>query len=129
MGLQPADLNIVLLFVQDETAERVRHILARRPEFRLFLIRETPDLLLAPTYDIHPRVVVVGPQMPTLQKIRWITRLRAVLPDVGIVAIGEYHDEQYGLELIAYGANAFVGGDELDSLLIPAIMDAAGRRL
>jgi len=43
---------------QDDTAERVQLVLARRPEFKLHAIRESPDTLLTPMYDIHPHVVV-----------------------------------------------------------------------
>ena len=131
MGVATSDspVHIVLLFAREQSAERIQQALARRPDFILNLIRESPDLLLAPAYDIHPEVVIIGPLVSTLQKIRWITRLRAVLPAVGIVAVVEHRDEQYGRQLMEFGANAFVADDELDTLLIPAILDAAGRRL
>ena len=129
MARSDSPLQIVLLFAQEPSAERIQQSLARRPDFRLIPMRESPDLLLAPAYDIHPEVVIIGPLVPTIQKIRWITRLRAVLPAVGIVAVVKHRDEQYGRQLMEFGANAFIAEDELDTLLIPAILDAAGRPL
>jgi len=55
--------------------------------------------------------------------------MRAVLPGVGIIAVMEHDDEPYGRQLMEVGANAFIADDEVDTLLIPAILDAAGRRL
>ncbi len=129
MTATPLPLNIVLLCATGESIDRIQHVLAQRTEFNLYTIRDSSDMLLAPTYDIHPQVVIIGPLVNTLQKIRWITRLRAVLPAVGIIAIGQFQDEEYGMELMALGANAFLAADELDRVLIPAIMHAAGRRL
>ena len=129
MAKSDSPLHIVLLYAQEQSSERIQQALARRPEFILNLIRESPELLLAPTYDIHPEVVIIGPLVATLQKIRWITRLRAVLPAVGIIAMVPHHDEGYGRQLMEFGANAFIADDEVETLLIPAILDAAGRRL
>jgi DNA-binding NarL/FixJ family response regulator len=76
---------------------------------------------------IHPHVVLWGIGIPALPQLKLLPRLRAILPQAGIIVIGLL-EEGYREAALAAGADMFLLKDGLTATLMPAIMDLARGR-
>jgi len=68
--------------------------------------------------DLRPQVILVGPDRPGLETI---SRLRKVLPGVGIIALTPLNDNACRQTALAAGADDLVPKAELTTKLLPAI--------
>ena len=80
---------------------------------------------LALTQDLQPDIVVIDLAMPGLSGLETIPRLRAVLPEVGIIALTVLDTNSYREAALAAGANDFVPKASLDTDLVAAIRQVA----
>jgi DNA-binding NarL/FixJ family response regulator len=75
--------------------------------------------------DLQPDVVLVDLAMPGLSGLETIPRLRAMLPEVGIIALTMLDTNSYRQAALAAEANDFVPKASLDTDLVPAIRRVA----
>ena len=80
---------------------------------------------LALARDLQPDIVVIDLAMPGLSGLETIPRLRAVLPEVGIIALTVLDINSYWQAALAAGANDFVPKARLNTELLPAIRRVA----
>jgi len=80
-------------------------------------------LILAP--DLRPQVILVDLNMPGLGGLEIIPRLRAMLPEAGIVALTLLDPRVYRRAALAAGADDFVPKANLSTELLPAIRRVA----
>jgi len=80
---------------------------------------------LALAQDLQPDIVVIDLAMPGLSGLETIPRLRAVLPEVGIIALTVLDTNGYREAALAVSANDFVPKVALDTDLLPAIRRVA----
>jgi DNA-binding NarL/FixJ family response regulator len=73
---------------------------------------------LAQVQDLGPQVILIGLDKPGLETI---SRLRKVLPDVGIIALTLLEGNAYRQAALAAGADELVRKAELTTELLPAI--------
>jgi two-component system nitrate/nitrite response regulator NarL len=73
---------------------------------------------LARAQDLGPQVILIGLDRPGLETI---SRLRKVLPDVGIIALALLEDAAHRQAAIAAGADDLVRKEELVIDLLPVI--------
>jgi DNA-binding NarL/FixJ family response regulator len=71
--------------------------------------------------DLQPDIVVIDLAMPGLNGLEAIPRLRAMLPEVGIIALTVLDTNSYREAALAAGANDFVAKVSLDTDLLLAI--------
>jgi DNA-binding NarL/FixJ family response regulator len=76
---------------------------------------------LAQAQDLQPQVILIGLDMPGLTGLETISRLRKVLPDVGIIALTLLEGNAYRQAAMAAGADELVPKAELTTELLPAI--------
>ena len=80
---------------------------------------------LALAQDLQPDIVVIDLAMPGLSGLETIPRLRAVLPEVGIIALTVLDISSYRQAALAAGVNDFVPKASLSTDLLPAIRRVA----
>jgi DNA-binding NarL/FixJ family response regulator len=80
---------------------------------------------LALAQDLQPDVVVIDLAMPGLSGLDTIPRLRAKLPEVGIIALTVLDTDSYLQAALEAGANDFVPKSSLDTDLLSAIRRVA----
>jgi DNA-binding NarL/FixJ family response regulator len=80
---------------------------------------------LALAQDLQPELVLMDLAMAGLSGLETIPRLRAVRPEVGIIALTVLDTNSYRQAALAAGANDFVPKASLDTDLLPAIRRVA----
>lgn len=80
---------------------------------------------LALAQDLQPDMVLIDLAMPGLSGLAAIPRLRAMLPEVGIIALTVLNTNSYWEAALAAGANDFVAKASLNTDLLPAIRRVA----
>jgi DNA-binding NarL/FixJ family response regulator len=80
---------------------------------------------LALAQDLQPDIVVIDLAMPGLSGLETIPRLRAMLPEVGIIALTVLDTNSYRQAALEAGANDFIPKASLDTDLLPTIQRVA----
>ena len=76
---------------------------------------------LAQVQSLRPQVVVIDLGTPGLTRLETIAHLRAMMPEVGIIATSLLSANGYRLAALAAGADDFVSKRNLSTDLLPAI--------
>jgi two-component system nitrate/nitrite response regulator NarL len=76
---------------------------------------------LAQAQDLRPQVVLLDLNMPGLSGLDTIPRLRAMLPEVGIIALTLLDVNTYRQPALVAGADDFVSKANLTTDLLPAV--------
>ena len=80
---------------------------------------------LAQAQARQPDIVLIDLAMPGLSGLETIPRLRAMLPEVGIIALTVLDTNSYRQAALEAGANDFVPKSTLNTDLLPAIRRVA----
>jgi DNA-binding NarL/FixJ family response regulator len=80
---------------------------------------------LALAQDLQPDIVLIDLAMPGLSGLETIPRLRAALPEAGIIALTVLDTISYWQAALSAGANDFVPKTRLNTDLLPAIRRVA----
>jgi DNA-binding NarL/FixJ family response regulator len=80
---------------------------------------------LAQAQDLRPQVILIDLNMPGLNGLETIPRLRAMLPEAGIIALTLLDINIYRQPALAAGADDFVSKANLTADLLPAIRRVA----
>jgi len=80
---------------------------------------------LALAQDLKPDIVLIDLAMPGLSGLETIPRLRAMLPEMGIIALTVLDISSYRQAALAAGVNDFVPKASLSTDLLPAIRRVA----
>ena len=83
---------------------------------------------LVKAQDLRPEVVLLDLAMPDLPGLEVIPRLRAALPEVGIVVLTLLDVAAYRQAALEAGADGFVSKATLGADLLPAIQQAVQAR-
>jgi DNA-binding NarL/FixJ family response regulator len=76
---------------------------------------------LAQAQDLGPQVILIGLDTPGLTGLETISRMRNILPGVGIIALTLLNDNAYRQATLAAGADDIVRKAELITDLLPVI--------
>lgn len=80
---------------------------------------------LSQVEELQPDIVLIDLAMPGLSGLEVIPRLRAMLPEVGIIALTVLDTNSYRQAALAAGADNFVPKATLTTDLLPAIRQLA----
>jgi CheY-like chemotaxis protein len=126
-GSKPADLEeeakIRVLLVDDHEAFRrvATDFLQRHNELIVVGVAHGGEEALAQAPNLEPEVILVDLNMPGMSGIETIRRLRAMLPQVGIIALTLLDPKRYRKAVLAAGADDLVAKANLNTDLRPAI--------
>jgi DNA-binding NarL/FixJ family response regulator len=79
------------------------------------------DQVLTQVEELQPDVVLVDLAIPDMAGLHLVTRLRAILPQAGIVALTALGLDNQGWAVVAAGADAVVSRTAIRTDLLPAI--------
>jgi len=79
------------------------------------------DQVLTRVAELQPDVVLVDLAIPDLAGLHLVTRLRTLLPQVGIVALTALGLDNQGWAVVAAGADAVVSKTAIHTDLLPAV--------
>jgi two-component system invasion response regulator UvrY len=126
MGLQE-DPKVCVLLVDDHEPflRAAADFLRRHHELAVVGVLHGGQEALAQAQDLRPHVILIDLNMPGLNGLETISRLRVMLPEVGIIALTLLAPNAYRQAALAAGADDFVSKANLTSDLLPAIRRVA----
>jgi two-component system response regulator NreC len=126
MGLQE-DLKVCVLLVDDHEPflRAAADFLQRHHELAVVGVLRGGEEALAQAQDLRPHVILIDLNMPGLNGLETISRLRVMLPEVGIIALTLLDPNAYRQAALAAGADDFVSKANLTTDLLPAIRRVA----
>jgi len=83
---------------------------------------------LAQAERLSPHVILLDLMMPGVGGLAIIPRLRAILPDVGIIALTLLDTSSYRSAALAAGADVFIAKSAMSTDLLPAIQQVIQAR-
>lgn len=84
--------------------------------------RDAVDLAL----ELRPDFVLVDFDMPHMNGIETVRRLKEAIPDLKVIVISGHDLQEYGHESLRAGADAFVSKRLLDEDLLPLLQPSGG---
>ncbi len=123
----PTDLKevpkICVLLVDDHEAflRVATEFLQRHDDLTVVGAARGGEEALAQAQDLRPQVILVDLNMPGLSGLETIPRLRAMLPEAGIIALTLLDPKVFRQAALAAGADDFVPKANLGTDLLPAI--------
>jgi len=114
-------INVIIADDQEIVCEGLKRILESDPEIRVSGIarngKEALDLVEAD----KPDLVLMDLQMPVMNGVQAIRRLRQTLPELPILVLTTYMDDKWLFEAIRSGASGYLMKDRPRSELLSAI--------
>ena len=83
---------------------------------------------LAQAERLSPHVILLDLMMPGVGGLEIISRLRAIFPDVGIIALTLLDTSSYRSAALAAGADVFIAKSAMSTDLLPAIQQVIQAR-
>jgi DNA-binding NarL/FixJ family response regulator len=122
--------KIQILFANGDTAftRRATRILQKWGGAVIVGSVKGEDQALAQVEELQPDVVLVDLAIPDLAGLHLVTRLRTMLPQVGIVALTALGLDNQGWAVLAAGADVVVSKTAIHTDLLPAVHQAAQGR-
>ncbi len=106
-----------------------RHILAQHSDIVIEVEGASGREALAAVRKFPLNVCLVDLSMPDLSGIDVLRQAKAIRPEMAILVISAYSEEQYGLNILKAGASGFMSkGQGSDQLIVAVRTVAAGRR-
>ena len=115
--------KIRILFANGDTAftRRATRILQKLDGAVIVGHVKGEDQALPQVEELQPDVVLVDLAIPDLAGLHLVTRLRTLLPQVGIVALTALGLDNQGWAVVAAGADAVVSKTAIHTDLLPAV--------
>lgn len=106
-----------------------RHILESHPDVQIVAEGGTAREALAAARGIPMDVLVCDLSLPDLSGIDVLRQVRGGHPELSILILSAYSEEQYGLNVLKAGASGFLSKELAPDQLVAAVRTvAAGRR-
>jgi two-component system NarL family response regulator len=119
--LPPDKVRVLLADDHQMFREALCHLLQSQPDMEV--VGQAGDGLqvLELARKTHPQIVCMDISMPGMDGAEVTRALRKALPQVMVVALSAYSDEQYVLDMLDAGASGFVTKAEASDELLRAI--------
>jgi signal transduction histidine kinase/ActR/RegA family two-component response regulator len=117
VGRSSPKLEVLLVDDHRILREGLRSIIDGQPDLTVIAEASNGEIAIELAQDLHPDVVIMDVNMPTLNGVEATRRIRAILPDVTLIALS-VQEEQQMVELMAQaGADAYLSkADAFDAL-------------
>ncbi len=142
-GASSPPIRIVIAEDHAFVQEGTRRLLEREPDMQVAGVAVDGATAVALTERLRPNVVLMDIAMPGMDGIEATRRIRASCPDIPVLILSAYDDDQYVFALVEAGAAGYllkdVSGDQLvdairavtrgESVLHPTIAGKIMRRM
>ena len=125
MSATVAPVRVLLVDVQTLFREALSTLLEVRPEIEVVGEAGDGDAALRRTADLRPDVVLMDLHMPVLDGIAATRRLRAEHPDVRVLALTTFDDDEDVFAALRAGALGYLLKDVSGDRLVEALLAAA----
>ena len=114
-------INVIIADDQEIVCEGLKRILESDPEIRVSGIARNGKEALELVEADQPDLVLMDLQMPVMNGVQAIRRLRQTLPELPILVLTTYMDDKWLFEAIRSGASGYLMKDRPRSELLSAI--------
>ncbi|HLQ38161.1 MAG TPA: response regulator transcription factor, partial [Planctomycetota bacterium] len=118
-----ADLRIAIVEDEPRTREGLAQLVDGTPGFRVIGRFATMELALPPLFADPPDVLLTDIQLPGMSGIDGVRQLKARLPQLQILMLSVYGDDDRVFSAICAGAAGYLLKDTPPSRLIEAIRE------
>jgi two-component system, NarL family, response regulator LiaR len=105
---QPGTIAVLLADDHALVREGTRRLLEAEPDIRVVAEAGDGITAVAEAERTHPDVAIIDVAMPGMSGIEATRRIKALLPNVAVLALTAYDDDQYVLALLEAGAAGFM---------------------
>ena len=119
-----------ILIVDDHAGyiERARALLEQHPDIEVGGIALSGEEAILLAADLRPDLILVDFQMPGLNGIETTRALKAQDPNVPVIIVTAYDDEEYRVAAAEAGASDWVSKTDIADALDRIIEEHSGRR-
>jgi DNA-binding NarL/FixJ family response regulator len=101
--------------------EGTRRLLEAEPDIRVVAEAGDGNVAIREAERTHPDVAIVDVAMPNMSGIEATRHIKALLPNIAVLALTAYDDDQYVLALLDAGAAGFMLKDARGQDLVEAV--------
>ena len=117
------DQTIKIFIVDDHEVVRqgLKHILSQTPDIEVIGEAENGARLLEKIPGMEIDVILMDIEMPEKNGLETLLQLKILYPDLPVIILSIFQEEQYGLRLINYGAAGYLSKTSPPGQMIDAI--------
>ena len=117
------DQTIKIFIVDDHEVVRqgLKHILSQTPDIEVIGEAENGARLLENIPGMEIDVILMDIEMPEKNGLETLLQLKFLYPDLPVIILSIFQEEQYGLRLINYGAAGYLSKTSPPEQMIDAI--------
>jgi DNA-binding NarL/FixJ family response regulator len=119
-----APIKVMIVDDHELVREGLRSVLVQEPTIEVVGEAANGELAVEAAWRLHPDVVLMDLQMPGLDGIEALTRIRAKTPEIQVVVLTNFATDQKVRDAVAAGAIGYLLKDVLKSELLQAIRNA-----
>jgi DNA-binding NarL/FixJ family response regulator len=116
-------IRIVLIEDQRDTREGLAYLIDHTPGFRCIGSFRTVEAAFAYMAGVQPDLVLTDLALPGLSGIEGIKRLRTLRPELPVIALTVYHDDDHVFEALCAGAAGYLLKTTPPARLIEGLRD------
>lgn len=119
---------MIKILIADDQAlfrEGLRTLLSVQEEFKVVGEASNGEEAVRLVVQNHPDVVLMDLRMPILDGVKATERLRSILPDVAVIVLTTFDDDEFVFEGLRAGALGYMLKDVSSEKLFEAIRSAA----
>lgn len=120
--------HIIRVLIADDHAQvrqGIRNLLSREEDIRVVGEAINGKEAIEMVASLAPDVLILDVEMPLLNGLQVVSRLREDKARVRVLALSAYNDPQYIRGMLESGASEYLTKDEVPTRLIPALRQAA----
>ncbi|HEY1788322.1 MAG TPA: response regulator transcription factor [Verrucomicrobiae bacterium] len=120
-------MPIIVCIVEDESSlrESMRRFINLNTDFQCPLVFSSAEELLAGPLEPRPDVVLMDINLPRMNGIQCVSRLKSLMPEVQIMMLTVYENSNRIFEALTAGASGFLVKNTPPEKLLEAIRDVA----
>ncbi|QYR20280.1 response regulator transcription factor [Paenibacillus sp. sptzw28] len=118
--------KISILIAEDQALirEGLKTMLHLQPDFEVVATAENGEQALHLVRTHQPRLVLLDIQMPVLNGIETVKRIKGEYPDILVIMLTTFMDEAYIIDSLAHGASGFLLKDLPVQRLMTSVREA-----
>ncbi len=119
-------VNVMVVDDHEVVREGLVRILEKQGGIRVVAVARSGEEALSKVEKFAPDVVIVDIQLPGINGIEVIRRIKKSHPEIEAITLTVYDDEEFAMQAIKAGAIGYVIKDAAKEELVKAVLAAAG---